>query len=217
MEIWEQKNLLVNIDKKIIMEPNKLILSGGNTMFELSFVHPQMGNPFQYELFHLLMDEWKGDRITLTEDTKETRKYLTEEEGCTYRRKLNQTVKCRTREEGGFNIVTIPPAEGKRLIRKWEKFVNQYVLINYDLQLFMTIDKRLFRSKKSMMPYFCLAQAEEMKDSSGSWAGHRIGVEPIDSPTLDSIEYIEMFRMIGDKSLCRLEVEMMEELYGLRR
>lgn len=205
LKIMEQENLLVNIDKKIIMEPSELILSGGSRIEEISLVHPQLGNPFQYEFFHLLMDKWKGDRISLVEDSKEIREHLIEKEGCTYYREYKQRLLRRTRKENGINIVTIPPIEASRLKDSWGKFVNQYVLINYDSHLFMTMDQRLFRMKKNLMPYFILAQAGHK--NKGSWVGERIGVEPIDTATFDSMDYYEMFRMIGDKTACRLGAE----------
>ena len=202
------------MDKKCIMEPTKLNLSGESSIMEISFVHPHFGNPFQYELFHLLMDEWKGDRIALVEDSQNAKEYLIEQEEYTYHRKYKHKLERRIRIENGIQIITIPPAEANRLKKRWEKFVNQYVLINYDSHLFMTIDQRLFRMKNNLMPYFILAQAEQKSEFDGSWAGERIGVEPIDTATFDSQDYIEMFRMVGDKTACRLGVEDFKRRYG---
>lgn len=214
LKTLEQANLLVNLDKKLIIEPAKLIHSGESSIFGISFVHPHFGNPFQYELFHLLMDEWKGDRIAVVEDSKDAKDYLLNQEGYTYHRKYKYKLECRTRRENGIQIITIPPTEANRLKKRWEKFVNQYVLINYDSHLFMTIDQRLFRMKNNLMPYFILAQAEQKSEFDGSWAGNRIGVEPIDTATFDSQDYIEMFRMVGDKTACRLGVEDFKRRYG---
>lgn len=207
LEITERGNLLVNLDKKRIIEPAKLILSGESSIMEISFVHPRFGNLFQYELFHLLMDEWKGDRIALVEDTQNAKDYLLEKEGYTYHRKYKHKIERRIRQENGVNVITIPPAEANRLNKRWEKFVNRYILINYDSHLFMTIDKRLFSMQNYLMPYFILAQAEKKDENVGSWAGDRIGVEPIDTTTINSLDYFEMFRMVGDKTVCRLGVE----------
>lgn len=214
LKTLEQANLLVNLDKKLIIEPAKLILSGKSSIMEISFVHPQFGNSFQYELFHLLMDEWKGDRIALVEDSQNAKEYLIEQEGYTYHRKYKQKLERRIRHENGINIITIPPLEAKKLKKRWDKFVNQYVLINYDSHLFMTIDQRLFKLKNNLMPYFILAQAEQKSEFDGSWAGNRIGVEPIDTATFDGQDYFEMFRMVGDKTACRLGVEDFKRRYG---
>lgn len=214
MDRWEQETLLVNMDKKSIIEPAKLILSGGSSLHEISFVHPQLGNPFQYEVFHLLMNEWKGDRIAVVEDSQDAREYLVEQEGYTFHRAYRHKLTRKTLKKDGINRITIPPAEANRLIKRWKKFVNQYVLINYDSHLFITIDQRLFRMRKYLMPYFALAQAEDKTDNKGSWAGDRVGIEPIDTPTFDSLDYIEMFRMIGDKTACRLGVEEFARRYS---
>lgn len=209
----EQGKLLVNMDKKCILEPAKLILSGESNVVAISFVHPRFGNPFQYELFHLLMDEWKGDRIAVVEDSKDAKEYLIDQEGYTYHQKYKHKIERRVRKENGIHLITIPPAEANRLQKRWEKFVNQYVLINYDSHLFMTIDQRLFKLKNNLMPYFILAQTE-VKIENGSWAGNRIGVEPIDTATFDSMDYFEMFRMVGNKTACRLGVEDFALRYG---
>ncbi|MFL2100256.1 hypothetical protein [Desemzia sp. FAM 23991] len=215
IETMEQNKLLVNLDKKCILEPAKLILSGESNVMAISFVHPRFGNPFQYELFHLLMDEWKGDRIAVVEDSKNAKEYLIEQEGYTYHRKYKHKIERRVRKENGIHLITIPPAEANRIQKRWEKFMNQYVLINYDSHLFMTIDQRLFRMKNNLMPYFILAQAEQKSEfEEGSWAGNRIGVERIDTPTFDSLDYFEMFRMVGDKTACRLGVEDFKRRYG---
>ncbi len=80
MEKSEQHHLLVNMDKKKIMEPARLTWAGDSTITGIAATHPQLGNPFQYVVFQLLMDEWKGDRITLVVDSKEVRDYLLKEE-----------------------------------------------------------------------------------------------------------------------------------------
>lgn len=197
--------LVVNLDKKLIMDPRNFTLSKGNTLFEISFIHPRWGNPFQYEFFNLLKEKWKGDRIALFHDTDEAREYLTEQEGFRFFhsiKKLNRVV----RKEKGVQRITVTPKEAERLTKRWSEFVNQYVLINYDMHLFMTIDKRLFKRTKDIMPYFPLGVAEEdMADSC--WAGSRLGIEPIGTDTLNQDMYFEMFRMIGDKSACQLGVE----------
>lgn len=215
MDRWEQETLLVNMDKKCIIEPKGLILSGGSSLYEISFVHPQFGNPFQYEVFHLLMNEWKGDRLAIVEDSQDAREYLVEQEEYTFHRAYKYKLKRKTFKKDGINRITIPPAEARRLIARWEKFVNRYVIINYDSHLFMTIDQRLFRMKKHLMPYFVLGQMEDNDEDRGSWAGNRVGIEPIDTATFDSLDYIEMFRMIGDKTACALGVEeMTRRWYG---
>ncbi|MBM6614364.1 hypothetical protein JTF06_05620 [Desemzia sp. RIT804] len=214
MKTIEHGKLLVNLDKKCILEPAKLILSGESSIMEISFIHPRFGNPFQYELFHLLMDEWKGDRIAIVEDSPDATEYLLEQEGYIYHRKYKQKINHRIRKENGINIITIPPSEANKLKKRWEKFVNQYVLINYDSHLFMTIDQRLFKLKNNLMPYFILAQAEQKSEFNGSWAGNRIGVEPIDTATFDSLDYFEMFRMVGNKTACRLGVEDFAHRFG---
>lgn len=94
------------------------------------------------------------------------------------------------------------------------EFLNQYVLINYDSHLFMTIDCRLFKRTKNLMPYFVLAQAEEQAEQKGSWAGNRVGIEPIDTDTFEKDVYFEMFRMIGDKSASQLGVEDFHRRHG---
>ena len=80
MEKSEQHQLLVNMDKKKIMEPARLTWAGDSTITGIAATHPKLGNPFQYVVFQLLMDEWKGDRITLVVDSKEVRDYLLKEE-----------------------------------------------------------------------------------------------------------------------------------------
>lgn len=120
----------------------------------------------------------------------------------------------RNRKEAGIDVVSINPSEIVRLKKQWGEFINQYVLINYDSHLFMTINRCLIKRTKNLMPYFVLAQAEEQAEQEGSWAGNRIGIEPIDMETFDSDVYFEMFRMIGDKSACRMGVEDFHRRHG---
>lgn len=80
LEKNDQQHLLVNMDKKKIMEPARLTWAGDSTITGMAATHPQLANPFQYVVFQLLMDEWKGDRITLVVDSKEVREYLLKEE-----------------------------------------------------------------------------------------------------------------------------------------
>ena len=210
----EQLNLLVNLDKKKMMEPARLTWAGVSTIAGMAETHPQLGNPFQYVLFQLLMDKWKGDRIALVSDSKEVREYLLKQEGYSFCEGYRKKLLRRNRKEAGIEIVSIDPSEVIRWKKKWEEFINQFVLINYDSHLFMTIDRRLFKRTKNLMPYFVLAQAEERTEHNGSWAGDRIGIEPIDTDTFDKDVYFEMFRMIGDKSACQLGVEDFHRRYG---
>lgn len=210
-----EHHLLLNMDKKKIMEPGKLTFSGGSSFIDLALVHPEMGNPFQYELFQLLGEEWRGDHCTLIQDTEEVRDFLLHEEGYEYYEEYRYMVSRIVRKEGEVTIVSLHPTETHRLKKNWKKFINQYVLINYDSHLFMTIDRRLFRRTKNLMPYFFLAQVEN-SESNSSWAGHRIGIEPLDTATFDSLDYFEMFRMVGDKSACQLGVEDYERRNGPR-
>lgn len=212
----EKENLLLNLDKKMIFDPASLTLSGQSDMFSIALVQQQIGNPFQYELFHLLMDAWKGDRITLVNDSKEARDYLTQQEDYTYYKNYKNKYRRRIRDDQGIKRITIEPKEMKRWARRWKEFVNQYVLINYDSYLYMTLDERLFKQSRRITPYFVLAQAESREDSEGSWAANRIGIEPIGTSTFDKGEYLEMFRMIGDKTAIQLEKEDMERRMGLR-
>jgi len=211
-----QGNLLLNMDKKKIMDPAILTLSGKSSIEDIAFVHPQWGNPFQYELFRLLMDEWKGDKITLIKDSQEMRDFLVKQDDYEFHRDYKQRLRREVRKENGIHIISFDQKEVDRLRKTWERFINQFVLINYDSHLFMTIDRRLFKRTKSLMPYFFLAQAEERDESNGSWSGDRIGIEPIGTSTFDSMDYFEMFRMIGDKSACQLGVEDIERRYGLK-
>lgn len=216
MENTGQENLLINLDKKKIMEPARLTFTGRSEVTDISWVHPQWGNPFQYEFFHLLKKEWKGDKIALVHDSPEMRDYLTEQNEYMYFRRNKQKVQKELRTENGIEIISLEQVEVNRIKKNWNRFINQYVLINYDSHLFMTIDRRLFKRTSHYMPYFVLAQAEDKSDTGGSWAGDRIGIEPIDTPTFDSNDYFEMFRMIGDKSACQLGVEEYERRYGIR-
>lgn len=211
----EKANLLLNLDKKVILDPASLTLTGQSSVFSLALVHPKMGNPFQFVLFDLLMDKWKGDRITLVYDSKEARGYLTQEEGYTYYKNYKYKYHRRIRGEEGMTRITIEPKEMNRWVNRWKEFVNQYVLINYDSHLYMTLDERLFKQTQRMTPYFILAQAERREDSQGSWSAHRIGIEPIGTSTFDQEEYLEMFRMVGDKSAIQLGKEDMERRMGL--
>lgn len=213
MNEMTQEYLVVNMDKKVIMEPGRVTFSGGNSLSDMALTHPEVGNPFQYEFFHLLMDQWKGNRFTLFQDTEEVRDYFETEEGYTYYQDYRPTAPRVVQKEKGYTAVSFHPSETKRLKKNWRKFINQYVLINYDSQLFMTIDQRLYRRTKNLMPFFVLARFEE-NESNGSWAGQRVGIEPIGTPTLDDYEYVEMFRMIGDKSICQRGVEELERQFG---
>lgn len=215
MKIDMEERLLVNMDKKLIMEPAGLTFSGKSRIYDISIVHPELGNPFQYELFHLLKDDWNNNKIALVVDSPEMRDYLTKQEGYDYFKDYKQSFARDISIQNGIHIISVGPSEEKRWKRKWKQFTNQFVLINYDSHLFMTIDRRLFRRTKNLMPYFSLAQGEDRTDSNGSWAGDRIGIEPIDTPTFDSLDYFEMFRMIGDKSACRLGKEHIERRQGL--
>ncbi|MDK2780697.1 MAG: hypothetical protein PWP61_994 [Trichococcus sp.] len=210
----EQQHLLVNLDKKKMMEPTPLTWAGDSTINGIAAIHPQLGNPFQYVLFQLLMDEWKGDRIALVIDSKDVRAYLLDEEKYTIHDGYKKKLLRRNRKEAGIDIVSIDPSEVIAWKKKWEAFINQFVLINYDSHLFMTIDRRLFKRTKNLMPYFVLAQAEEQAEQKGSWAGDRIGIEPIDTDTFENDVYFEMFRMIGDKSACQLGVEDFHRRHG---
>lgn len=215
LKIDNQERLLVNLNKKIIMEPAGLTFSGKSTIEDITIVHPELGNPFQYELFQLLMADWKGDKIALVVDSLEMRDYLTQQEDYEYFQGYKQRLRREVHIKGEIHVISIPPSEAKRLKKKWKKFVNHFVFINYDSHLFMTIDQRLFRRTKNLLPYFVLAQAEERNDSNGRWAGDRIGIESIGTPTFDNQDYFEIFRMIGDKSAIRLEKEDFERRYGL--
>lgn len=215
LNIDMQANLLINLDKKQIIDPKALTLSCQSGLFDIAFVHPQFGNPFQYEVFKLLMDDWKGDRITLVFDTQEAREYLIQNEDYSYFHTNKKKLQRRAKQASGGTYIEIHPAESRRLKKRWSEFINQYVIINYDSGLFMTLDKRLLKLTQSQMPYFLLLQAENKQDSEGSWSGHRVGVEKIDTATLDSSEYLEMFRMIGDRTACSIGREEMERQYGL--
>ena len=214
MKIDNQERLLVNLDKKIIMEPARLTFSGKSTIEDITIVHPELGSPFQYELFQLLKADWKGNKIALVVDSLEMREYLTQQEGYDFFQGYKQKLRREVLIKDEIHVISIPPSEAKRFKMKWKQFVNQFVLINYDSHLFMTIDQRLFRRTKNLLPYFVLAQAEERNDSNGSWAGDRIGIESIGTSTFDSQDYFEMFRMIGDKSVIRLGKEDFERRYG---
>lgn len=214
LEKNDQQHLLVNMDKKKIMEPARLTWAGDSTITGMAATHPQLGNPFQYVVFQLLMDKWKGDRLTLVVDSKEVREYLLKEEKYAFYEGYKKKLLRRNRKEAGIDVVSIDPSEIIRWKKQWGEFINQYVLINYDSHLFMTIDRRLFKRTKNLMPYFVLAQAEEQAEQEGSWAGNRIGIEPIDTETFDSDVYFEMFRMIGDKSACQLGVEDFHRRHG---
>lgn len=209
-------NLLINLDKKKIIDPKALTLSCQSGLFDIAFVHPELGNPFQYEVFKLLMDEWKGDRITLVFDTQDAREYLIQHENYSYFHANKHKLQRRAKQASGGTIINIHPAEARRLKKRWSEFINQYVIINYDSGLFMTLDKRLLKLTQSQMPYFLLLQAENKQDSEGSWSGNRVGIEKIDTATLDSTEYLEMFRMIGDRTACSIGREEMERRYGIR-
>lgn len=210
MQANGQGHILVNVDKKQIMEPAVLTFSGESSLFDIAFTHPQLGNLFQQEFFHLLMDEWKGDRITLVQDSQASRDYLTNQEGYEYRQEYKYKMRREVRKEGGVMVMSFYPYEIKELKKDWKQFINQYVLINYDARLFMTMDQRLLKRTKNFMPYFVLAQAEERSESNGSWAGDCIGVESIDTSTFDDPDYVEMFRMVGNKSVCQLGMEEYE-------
>lgn len=216
MIMTEKGNLLLNLDKKKIIDPADLVFVGNSSLYLLAFVHEEFGNPFQYELFHLLMNQWRGDRITLVQDTEEARSYLTQEEKFTYHRNYKYKLRRRIIKEGIVTRVTIEPKEMKRWARRWQAFINQYVLVNYDSHLFITLDKRLYKQTQQMTPYFVLASAENRKESGGSWSTHRIGVEPIGTETFDAGDYFEMFRLIGNQSAIRLSKEDSERKLGLR-
>ncbi|PTQ80141.1 hypothetical protein C8U37_1317 [Trichococcus patagoniensis] len=214
MKETEQQHLLVNLDKKKMMDPARLTWEGDSSVEGMSHTHPQLGNPFQYVFFQLLMKEWKGDRIALVVDSKEVREYLLKQEHYTFYQSYTKKLLRRVREEAGISVISIDPSEIIRWKKAWDGFINQFVLINYDSHLFMTIDTRLFKRTKNVMPYFVLAQAEERTDDNGSWAGDRIGIEPIDTATFDTHDYFEMFRMIGDKSACQLGIEDFHRRHG---
>lgn len=212
----DANNLVVNLDKKKIMDPRNLTYSGESSTLDLAIAIEKFGNPFQLEFFHLLMDEWKGDRITLVEDSQEARDYLVQVEKYTYHTKFQYKLRRRVRRSGRLVNIQIEPKEHLCWKRRWDEFINQYVLINYDVNLFMTIDKRLFKQTRMFMPYFHLAKAEEKSEQGGSWSAHRIGVEPIGTPTLEKDVYYEMFRLIGDQSAIKLSMEDTERKLGLR-
>lgn len=211
VKVVEKKKLLLNLDKREIMEPKRLTLSGDSKIGDIAMIHPRWGNPFQYEVFQLLMKKWKGDRLALVEDTHEMRDYLIQHERYTYYRNYKHKFRREIRKESDWiSVISLDQTEVNRMQKRWGEFVNKYVLINYDHHLFMTLDQRLFKRTKNFMPYFVLAQTAEMAESIGSWAGTRVGIEPLATPTIDSLDYVEMFRMIGDKSVCQLGVEEYE-------
>ena len=211
-----QGNLLINLDKKRIIDPKTLTLSCESGLYYIAFVNPLYGYPFQYEVFKLLMKDWKGDRLTLVVDSREARDYLIQHKKYTYCNPSKHKLRRRAQQVYGTIKIDIHPMEAKRLQRRWSEFINQYVIINYDSKLYMTLDKRLLKLTQSQMPYFLLSQAEKKAESIGSWSGDRVGVELSDTATLNSVDYLEMFRMIGDRTACSLGREEMEHRLGLK-
>lgn len=207
------KNYLVNFSEKLIIDPRDLTLSGNSSFLDLARVEEVFGNPFQYELFNLLKDEWQGHRIAICSDDYETMDLLLNERGFEIDRRFEGKYRRLDIELAVPTSLNIHPDEYQRISSDWESFINEYLLINYDRGYFMTLDRRLLRLNENIMPYFHFAQVKNAYEQDNTWVGQCIGIEAIDSSTIESRYFIEMYRMIGDMTLCELIGNGAEQTY----
>lgn len=208
-----EKNYLVNFSKKLIIDPSDLTFSATSSFRDIALVDEELGNPFQYEFFNLLKNEWKADRIGFSSDRCDTLDYLLNEK--VFKFDLRFKDKYFRMEAAPLSKMmnTIHPSEFTKIRKKWEAFINEFILINYDRGYFMTLDRRLLRLNGGLMPYFHFAQAKNAPYQTNSWVGDAIGLETIESRVVESVNYIEMYRMAGEITLCELLEDDAEKTY----
>lgn len=207
---WEGRYIIVNHSKGLIFDPADITLKAGSSIMDIALTAPKFGNSFQLEFFHLLRDDWKGDRIDMLELSEEGEEAFVEETGYTYYKKFKFPFKSKIQITSFGRSFEVPKMRAVKMMKDWKEILGKYILINYDYHLYMTIDQRLFDENQDLMPYFGLVYE---KNSQGSWSSCRIGLEKINSKFLEEDVYLEMFRRVGDKTAIQLNMEeLLEEI-----